>query len=140
MWVGLPRALAARVELATEALVAEEAGHVDTARRALVGYSLGAFAAMNVLAERPAVYSRLMLVNAAISPSKLQLTRAGIARVALVAGERDASATGMKATAAALTEAGLEVRFYALPATGHYFDPTTEEKLAEPMTWLLEGL
>lgn len=139
MWVGTPKALTARTDAATTALLANDGDFVDDSRRALVGYSLGAFAALPIVTEQPGKFSRLMLVNAAVSPSKAQLEKAGVVRIAFVAGDRDPTAAAMRSSAQALAKAGVAARFFSLEKTGHYFDATSEGKIGEAMGWLLEG-
>lgn len=105
--------------------------------RTLIGYSLGAPAALLQVTRSPGRYERLMLVNASTEPTPAQMKRAGIVRVALVAGQRDATAGKLAAAAKRLAAGGIDARFFALAATGHYFDAQSSTRMAEPMAWLL---
>ena len=68
-----------------------EQSAVDLDRRA-GGLLMGAPAALRVALGQPDRYSRMMIVNAGTEPTAAQLKRAGVVRIALVAGERDATA------------------------------------------------
>jgi predicted esterase len=102
-----------------------------------VGYSLGAPAAMLQVMREPYRYDRLMIVNASMEPSVAQMKRAGVRRVALVAGERDATVHKLRAAALRLAGGGVDARFFALAATDHYFNATSQAQLAAPLAWLL---
>lgn len=134
MWMGKTAALTARADRATEALVKIE--DVDLTRRALVGYSLGAPAALRMALDQPGRYQRLMIVNASIEPSKAQLARAKVSRVAFVAGEADRTASKLRKAAQRLAHVGVNARYFSLGKVGHYFDATSEERMRESLEWL----
>lgn len=134
MWIGKTAALTARADRATEALAKLE--QVDLTRRALVGYSLGAPAALRIALDRPGRYQRLMFVNASIEPSKAQLARAKVTRVAFVAGEADRTAPKLRKAAERLARVGVDARYFSLGKVGHYFDATSEERMRESLEWL----
>jgi hypothetical protein len=137
-WSGAPGALAKAIDASVEGLERRlPAGAKLGPGRALVGYSLGASAAGKAIAlARPGQWSALMVVNASAVPSAAELRKAGVKRVALVAGERDMTAPKLKRTAKALEAAGLEARYFSLGPVGHYFGDTTEAALEAPLRWL----
>ncbi|HEU4406417.1 MAG TPA: hypothetical protein VFS43_14225 [Polyangiaceae bacterium] len=137
-WSGAPGALAKAVNASVEGLERRlPAGSKLGPGRALVGYSLGAAAASKVIElARPGEWSGLVVVNASAVPSAAQLRKAGVKRVALVAGERDMTAPKLKRAAKALEGAGLEARYFSLGPVGHYFGETTEAALEAPLRWV----
>jgi predicted esterase len=137
MWAGMPRPLEARIDAALAALRATGGAQVGEGPMAIVGYSLGAPAAMLQVMREPYRYDRLMIVNASMEPSVAQMKRAGVRRVALVAGERDATVHKLRAAALRLAGGGVDARFFALAATDHYFNATSQAQLAAPLAWLL---
>lgn len=137
-WSGAPAALAKAVSGSVEGLERRlPAGSKLGPGRALVGYSLGAAAASQALAlARPGEWTALMVINASVVPSAAELRKAGVKRVALVAGEHDMTAAKLKRTAKALASAGLDARYFSLGPVGHYFGESTEAALEAPLRWL----
>jgi len=108
-------------------------------RRALIGYSLGAVAAMRIVRKQPQRWHRLMIVNASVTPGPRELSATALDRVAFVSGSRDATAGKLRAAATRLDAAGLRSKFFSLDDTGHYFQAETTARLAEPLRWLTKG-
>ncbi|HEU4538127.1 MAG TPA: hypothetical protein VFS00_28595, partial [Polyangiaceae bacterium] len=136
-WSGPPATLAKAVGASVDGLERRLPAGSKLGRRALVGYSLGAAAANSVLAlSPPGEWSGLMIVNASAVPSAAQLRKAGVKRVALVAGEHDMTAGKLKRNAKALADAGFEARYFSLGPVGHYFGDTTAGALDAPLRWL----
>lgn len=137
MWVGKTATLSRRIDKSLDLLVGSAGDRVDTARRTLVGYSLGAPAALRVALASPGRWQRMMLVNAGTEPSARDLAKAGIVRIALVAGEHDQTAGKAKRTARKLAAAGIEARYFSMGKVGHYFDASSRERLQESLDWTL---
>lgn len=137
MWVGTNQALEQRIDKSVSLLVEREPNAIDLDRRLLVGYSLGAPAALRVALKQPGRYQRMMIVNASTEPSAAQLKKAGIVRIALVAGERDSTAPKLKKAAKRLAGAGVDARYFSMGKVGHYFDATSAERLTEAASWTL---
>ena len=137
MWTGSTKQLTATVTSSLQAL-ARENPTVDLARKVLVGYSLGATAALRIVSASEGEWRGLMLLNAGLDPHPATLEAAGLLRVALVAGERDGSRNGLRRATDRLLRAGLDARFFSLASTGHFFDGTSETRLVEPLEWLRE--
>jgi hypothetical protein len=137
-WSGAPRALAKAVGAAMGELARRApAGPGPGPERALVGYSLGAAAASALVATAtPGEWTSLMVVNASTLPTASQVRKAGIGRVALVAGEHDMTAPKLKRAARAFAAAGVEAKYFSLGPVGHYFGETTEAALEGPLRWL----
>ena len=137
LWAASQKSHESRLAAVRTALEASEGARVGKGPQALIGYSLGAPAALLQVVREPGRYHRLMLVNASVAPTAAQLKKAGIERVALVAGARDATAPKLSAVATRLAAGGITARYFALEATGHYFDAQSAERMAAPIAWLL---
>lgn len=137
MWTGTEPQLRSVIESSLQALDERQAG-AGAGRRALVGYSLGASAALRIAYSGRSRFDALMLVNAGLDPDAKRLTAAGILRVALVAGSRDQSAARLARNARRLARANVDARYFELAGTGHFFDAQSEQRMVEPLRWLLE--
>lgn len=136
MWVGPTEKLGARVGKSIELLERREPGTMDLGRRTLVGYSLGAPAALRLALSEPGRWRRLMIVNASTDPSLAHLKKAGVERLALVAGELDGTSQKLRRTAKRLAGAGFDARYFSMGKVGHYFDAKSAERLQEALTWI----
>ena len=136
MWVGTGPQLEKRVDKSVALLSTSVADKLDLGRRVLIGYSLGAPAALRIALAQPGRWQRLMIVNAGTEPSAAQLRKAGITRVALVAGEQDATAAKLKKTQKRLAASGVDARYFSMGKVGHYFDATSAERLNEALRWI----
>lgn len=134
MWVGTGSQLEKRVDKSVSLLAERES--VDLGRRVLIGYSLGAPAALRIALGQPGRWQRLMIVNAGTQPSAAQLGKAGIRRIALVAGEQDATAAKLKKSAKRLAASGVDARYFSMGNVGHYFDQGSAERLREALAWI----
>ncbi len=134
MWVGTRKRLTGQVGRFTSALVEQES--LSAGRRALVGYSLGAPAALQIALAEPGRWQRLMIVNASVVPSAAQLKRAGVTRLALVAGAHDRTAGKLRQGAQRLARSGVDARFFSLGPVGHFFDRTSAQRMVPSLTWL----
>jgi poly(3-hydroxybutyrate) depolymerase len=140
MWVGSTKILVQAVESPLRALGDRHAKNIDSTRKALVGYSLGATAALRIALAQPGQWNGLMIVNAGVEPSAATLRKAGVKRIALVAGDRDRSAHKLKRAALRLKRAGIDAQYFSMGAAGHYFDATSESRMVEALTWLGKGI
>ncbi len=139
MWSGSDKQLSRVIEHALAALV-QQHPEADRTRKALVGYSMGAAAALRLVSQNPGEYRGLMLVNAGNKPEPWTMRKAGVSRVALVAGALDMSRSKARDSARRLEAHGVTARFFSLEKTGHYFDTATEERMKESLLWLAEAL
>jgi predicted esterase len=139
MWTGDSNKLVKAIRSSVDAAVARHGAEIDAARRVLVGYSMGGSAALRVVLKEPGKFQSLVIVNAGVLPSAADLRRAGVTRVAFVAGERDRTAQKLKHHAARLLKAKLDARYFSLAKTGHYFDANSAALLAESLSWALNG-
>jgi predicted esterase len=136
MWAGSTKSLAGAVERGVVALDPKVRG-VDLERRAIIGFSLGGPAALRIALHEPGRWQRLMVVNANVIPSPAQLAKAGIERVALVAGQHDPVAAKLRRGASWLAGKHVDVRYFVIAEMGHYYDARSTERFDEPLTWLM---
>jgi predicted esterase len=131
--VGFSEQIERAVLRATQAL----AERVDESRgRMLIGYSLGAFRALE-LAERAAHrYPRVMLIGAKVFPNQKRLRESGVERLLLGAGAWDMMHGHMQSETRRLARAGFPIRFLDLGPVGHAFTPSFQEYLPQALEWL----
>jgi predicted esterase len=129
---------AASIEAAVERAKAQLGQRVDESHgRTLIGYSLGAFRALEMAQQGGGKYPRVMLVGARINPSYKLLREAGVERLLLSAGAWDMTFSHMQRESARLARAGLTTRFVGLGPAGHAFLPSFgEQYLPEAWRWL----
>lgn len=101
----------------------------------LVGFSLGAVAAVTLLASGTQRFSGVVLVGASVSPSAEQLALAGVRRIALAAGDHDGAAPAMRRAAASLRKRGVQARFESLGRVGHVIPDSTSAPIGRLIDW-----
>jgi len=125
------------VEAAVQRALVTLGPDVDETRgRTLIGYSLGAFRALE-LAERGAGrYPRVMLIGAKISPHLQRLQASGVERLLLSAGSWDMTHDHMRREAGRLSRRGFSAQFLGLGPVGHALTPRFAEYLPQALSWL----
>ncbi len=114
-------------------------GEVDEAHgRTLIGYSLGAFRALELAQHGAGKYPRVMLIGAKILPSQKLLRQNGVERLLMSAGSWDMMHDHMRRETERLLRAGFTSRFLGLGPVGHAFTPSFAEYLPEALRWLKE--
>jgi len=109
------------VEASIARLAAAHPGEVDADHdRTLIGFSLGAFVAMDLANRAPSRWARVFLLAAKITPEPRALAR-GSSHFVLGAGELDLSHTHMTRTTRWLDAAGIDASFLSLGRVGHRF-------------------
>lgn len=106
--------------------------------RTLIGYSLGAYRAAELLQRGGGDYRRALLIGARLSMDESRLRRGGLERLVLAAGAWDMTYSPMQREAARLAKTGTFVRFLSLGAVGHAFAPSFGRYLEEARGWLAE--
>lgn len=128
---------AEQIERAVGRAEAELGARVDEARgRTLIGYSLGAFRALEIAHRAGGTYPRLMLIGAKIYPNPRLLRQSGVERLLLSAGARDLMHDHMRNETQRLARAGFRARFLGLGPVGHFFTPSFADYLPEALRWL----
>jgi predicted esterase len=136
-WSGPPKVKADALSAALAAVDEAYAPWVDHERGdVLIGYSRGAFAARDILYERPGRFRGLILLSAAISPDTARLKAAGIRRAVLATGDLDGSRPTMLRAVQTLEAAGIPTRFVSLGRIGHWLPSDTEAILRSAIAWV----
>jgi predicted esterase len=110
---------------------------VDPAQgRTLIGYSLGAFRALELAQQGAGRYPRVMLIGAKIYPNHRRLRENGVERLLMSAGAWDMMHDHMRRETQRLARTGFSTRFLNLGPVGHFFTPSFADYLPEALRWL----
>ena len=104
--------------------------------RTLVGYSLGAFRALELAQHGAGKYPRVMLIGAKIFPNQKLLRENGVERLLMSAGTWDMMHDHMQKETQRLLRNGFTTRFLGLGPVGHAFTPSFVQYLPEALAWL----
>ncbi|MFZ5895081.1 MAG: alpha/beta hydrolase [Myxococcota bacterium] len=128
---------ASDIEAAVQRALSALAARVDAnAPRTLIGYSLGAFRALDLAEAADGRYPRVMLIGAKIYPNARELTRNGVERLLLAAGDWDMMNAHMQQQTRLLARRGFAARFLGLGRAGHNFTPSFANYLPSALSWL----
>jgi predicted esterase len=137
MWAGTYASVAPSVHAALHAADALAPGKLDRSKDGtLVGYSNGAYFAVEVAAFEPGRWTGLVLVDMRLDLDAARLRAAGIRRVVLAAGDRDDARASMKALAESTDAAGVPTRFMGLGPVGHQFPSDMEAHMCAAIAWV----
>jgi predicted esterase len=103
----------------------------------LMGFSSGAYFAVQTALGEPGRWRGLVLMAMDLQLDAAALRRAGIERVVLAAGDLDGARATMKSQADALAAAGLEARFVSLGPVGHHFAVDMADRMTDALAWVL---
>ncbi len=123
-------AVVARAEHAAKAQGASADG-----ANVIVGFSQGAYLAIDLVRARLGHYRGLVLIAADVEPSRAMLGAAGVDRIVLAAGDLDGSSAPLRRTAERLRREGMDVRFVSLGRIGHSYETTEKESLRDAIVW-----
>lgn len=127
----------ATVDGAVERVVRYGEGLVDAeSGKILIGFSLGALAAVDIAHRGQGGWSKLLLIGAKVYPNATLLKRAGVRRVLLASGERDMMRWHMTAQARQLDRQGVPSTFMSMGDVGHWFAPDMDGWMAGALAWL----
>jgi predicted esterase len=128
-----------KIEQAVQRAMAALGDRVDqTHGRTLIGYSLGAYRALELAQHGAGKYPRVMLIGARILANQKLLRASGVERLLLSAGAWDMMHDPMRRETQRLVRAGLTTRFLGLGPVGHAFTPSLQDYLPEALRWLKE--
>jgi predicted esterase len=133
---GVAQAVAAAVERAKAALPTPAD---DTQGRTLIGYSLGAYRALEIAQNSSGEYPRLMLIGARVSLDQKRLDHSGVQRILLSAGRSDMMHDPMQRETERALRSGIHAHFLDLGPVGHFFTPSFMSYLPAALSWLSEG-
>ena len=137
MWSGTYATVAPQVRAALDAAGQLAPGRLNrSSNGTLMGYSNGAYFAVEVAYAEPGRWSGLVLLSMKLDLDVARLRTAGIRRVVLAAGERDGSYYSMKALAERTASSGLETRFTSLGCGGHAFPADMPDRMCSAVAWV----
>lgn len=140
MWSGNYASVAPHVHAALDAAAALAPGKLDRFRGGtLMGFSNGAWFAVEVATHEPRRWTGLVLVSMHLELDVRRLRAAGICRVVLAAGERDGSYASMKALAERTDAEGLPTRFMDLGPVGHEFPADMDARMCDAVAWVRDA-
>jgi predicted esterase len=137
MWTGTYGSVAPSIHAALDAADALAPGSLD--RRGggtLIGYSNGAYFAVEVAYAEPGRWTGLVLLSMHLELDVRRLKLAGVRRIVLAAGEKDGARRQMEMLAERTDAAGLPTRFLSLGAGGHLFPPDMSARMCEAISWV----
>jgi predicted esterase len=105
----------------------------------LIGFSQGAYEAVNLVTHEEGPYTHLVLIGANVEPDARTLQRHGIRAVILASGDFDGAMPTMKRSASALARAGMRAKFESLGKVGHSFAQNMREWTEQALAWLLSS-
>ena len=106
--------------------------------RVLVGFSQGAWAALETAKAKPGRYSGLVLIGLVMRTTASELAAAGVKRVVIAAGDRDGAAASMKGLAKQLEREDFPVRYVSLGPVGHTIPLDANARLHDAVEWLYD--
>jgi predicted esterase len=104
----------------------------------LIGFSQGAYVALDLVRARLGHHRGLVLIGADVAPSAATLQAAGVDRIVLAAGDLDGASAPMRRAAERLRHEGMDVRFVPLGPVGHSYqasDDGPKEALRDAIAW-----
>ncbi len=109
---------------------------IETDGGILIGFSLGALAAMDIAHRGDGPWEKLILIGAKVYPNAALLKRAGVRRVLLASGDRDMMRWHMTEQARRLDRQGVPSTFMSLGDVGHWFAPDMDAWMTNALQWL----
>lgn len=105
----------------------------------LIGFSLGAFVALDVAEHSHGEWKRLVLIGAFVKPNAKKLKEAGVESVLLASGDWDMSRDEMKKQTRLLERQGIRARYVGMGPVGHWFAKDMDAWLRDALAWLERG-
>ena len=136
-WKESHDAMGADLEKAVDAVQAVYPGEIERDGAVLAGFSRGAYAAATIALHNPGRWRYLLLVEADVSLSAARLRDAGVAAVAMLAGERGTQRRGEERTVKALTDQGMPAHLWLMRDAGHHYSADIDALMDEALDWLL---
>jgi predicted esterase len=137
IWRGSPESKRALVDDSLGALSTEfGASAVTDHDGTLIGFSQGAFLAVDMIKRSKGPWSSLILIGASIEIDARSLREAGVRRVLLAAGDYDGARPAMQRATASLVQAGFDAKFTSLGPVGHQFAFDMNAWMKEALAWV----
>jgi predicted esterase len=140
MWTGTYATVAPQVHAALDAARGLAPGKLDRkAHGTLMGFSNGAYFAVEVACSEPDRWTGLVLLSMRLDLDVARLKAAGVRRIVLGAGEKDAAHDAMQSLAQRTDADGLPTRFVSLGDVGHQFPPDVDARMCDAIAWVREA-
>jgi predicted esterase len=137
MWTGTYATVAPQLRAALKAADGLAPGKLDrSGGGTLVGYSNGAYFAVEVAMAEPGKWTGLVLLSMRVDLDVPRLRAAGIRRIVLAAGEKDGVRASLQALAERTDAAGLPTRFASLGPGGHEFPSDMSARMCDAVAWV----
>lgn len=127
--------LRAQARVLDEATAAARANGARAALPVVVGFSQGSFVLLDLVKTHLTRARGVVLLGADVHPDVALLREAGIERVALGSGAKDAPYRTLQAEVARLEQEGMPARFVDLGAVGHTYATDDVEALDAALLW-----
>jgi pimeloyl-ACP methyl ester carboxylesterase len=105
------------------------------APRVAVGFSQGAYIALDLVRTKKESFDGLVLLSADVDPDAASLRAAGVKRLVLGCGALEPYDAPMKKSVARLSGEGIDVRFVSLGRVGHTYVAEDPEALRDAIAW-----
>jgi predicted esterase len=140
MWAGNYASVAPQVHAALDAASSLAPGKLDRkGGGTLIGYSNGAYFAVEVALSEPGRWTGLVLLSMRLELDAARLRAAGIRRVLLAAADKDGARASMQALAERTDAAGLPTRFVSLGPGGHEFPADMSGRMCDAVAWVRDA-
>jgi len=137
-WGGGGAAVGALIDNVIERAKAIDGAGPDDSPRVLMGFSQGAWVALDVVRAQPGRYKGLVLMAMDVKTNARELRTAGIQRIVLACGDRDGASGPMRALTKSLQNEGFPARYVSFGAVGHAIPLDGNAKLRNEIAWLYE--
>lgn len=108
----------------------------ETGPKTIIGFSLGAFAALDIVHSGDMEWDSVMLIGAKIMPDAKLLARAKIGRVLLASGDYDMMQQHMLGQSRLLARKGISATFKSMGPVGHWFAKDMDAWMCGAFAWL----
>jgi predicted esterase len=107
----------------------------SNAPRVAVGFSQGAYLALDLVKARREAFRAMVLLGANVNPDAKLLAAAGVTRVVLAASKDEPWHASLEKNAARLAREGVAARFVNLGHVGHMYIADDPAVLREAIAW-----
>jgi predicted esterase len=139
IWRGSPESKRALIDDSLAALATEFGPSAMVDHDAtLVGFSQGAYLAVDMVKRAKGPWSSLILIGASVDIDAKSLRDAGIRRVLFASGDYDGARSAMQKAAADLVRAGFDAKFVSMGPVAHQFAFDMNAWMKDALSWVRE--
>ncbi len=135
-WTGGHTGMDADLEASVAKVAAIYPEQIDPDGAVLAGFSMGAYAAVQIAAAHPGRWPYLVLNEANVELDANKLRTAKVRAVALLAGEKGTQVGGERATVEALKKAGFPAKLWVMKDAGHHYSNDIQALMREAIEWV----